>query len=107
MGTLYPRYTTETGRLASIDSRNQECRCGTLGLVGVRAMSGCDDQTARADEVPISTVNCQTVLRVVRDAAVVLLVLGVSEQNHALDLLPDGCGGIPDSGCCQGSTLAI
>lgn len=65
-----------------------------------------NNQRARADEVAIRTVDGNAALGVVWHAAVVLFVLGIPEQHHALDLLADGGGGVPDGCSCEGGSLA-
>lgn len=70
-------------------------------------MIGEDKQGAKADSITIFTVNRRPIDRVLGDPVVVLLVLGISEENSALDLLLHGTTGELGEGTCDdGGTLA-
>ena len=65
------------------------------------------NKRAGAHEIAALAVDLDTALRVVGHAAVVLLVLGIAEENDALDLLADGGVAVADGGGGQGGALAV
>jgi hypothetical protein len=69
-------------------------------------MSGRDNERALADAIADRAVDGETAGRVVGDEALVLLVLGVAEERHTLDLLPDGSGAVADGRGEEGGALA-
>lgn len=68
---------------------------------------GEDDQRAGADGVPVVAEYGRLVRGVTRDAAAVLLVLGVPEEHGAGDLVVDGGGGLGEGVAYNGAALAV
>lgn len=91
----------------SSKSRNQKLGCRASSLILVGQMGRQDDQGPFADQITGLAVHEEPVDGVIGDAAVVLLVLGPSEQHDALDLLADGGRGVADCGAYQGCSLAV
>lgn len=98
---------TNPVHLASIDSADQEGGRLVPPLVAIGEMWSSHDQAAGADQVSDSTEDLEAVGRVVGNLAVVLLVLGVAEEDDALDLLADGGATVADGGGSEGGTLAV
>lgn len=69
-------------------------------------MSRSDSKSTRADKIASRAEHLEVAGRVIRDTAVVLLVLGVSEENGTDDLVADSGGDVADSSGCEGGTLA-
>lgn len=70
-------------------------------------MRGRDDEGARADEVADVAEDAGALGRVVDDAAPVLQVLGVAEEDGAGDLCADRRGDVADRGGGEGGPLAV
>lgn len=66
-----------------------------------------DGKSTNADQIASCAEDLQAVLRVVGDGATVLLVLGVSEENSALDLVAYVAVQITDSSGSKSCTLAV
>jgi hypothetical protein len=69
-------------------------------------VSRSDGKSTRADEIASRAENLEVAGRIVGDATVVLLVLGVSEENGTNDLVADCRGDVADSGSCESGTLS-
>jgi len=70
-------------------------------------MSGRDDEGSVAHEVAVCAIHGEVALRVAGDAAVVLLVPGVSEKHNALNLVADSGGQSRDGAGNQSGALAV
>jgi hypothetical protein len=89
------------------DLAGEEVRSLTTCLIVVSQVRRGDNQKSFAYEVANSAVDLCTVGGIVRDAAVVLFVLGVSEESSALDLVSGGRVEITDGSRYESSTLTI
>lgn len=69
-------------------------------------MSTSDDQRAIANEISRSTEDLEVCLGETGNTAIVLLVLGVSKEDDALDLVADGGRQFGDSTGHDGGTLS-
>ena len=70
-------------------------------------MGSSNNERACADEIADVTENLGSLSWVVRDAASVLEVLGISEKDGAGDLVADVGWEVLDSGCGESSTLTV
>lgn len=87
------------------DLAGEEVCSLTTSLIVVSQVSRGNNQKSFAYEVANSAVDLCTVGGIVGDSAVVLLVLGVSKESSALDLVSGGRVEITDCSCYESSTL--
>lgn len=70
-------------------------------------MSGSNGKSADANQVTWVAENLESIRRIVGNLPTVLLVLCVSKDDGANDLVANSCAQAADSSCCKGGTLAI
>ena len=89
-----------------VDAVDEEVGRITAGDAGVGEVRRGKDERTLADEVAPVAEDGGPLGRVVGDALVVLLVLGVAEEDGALDLLLDGGAELREGSGDDGGTLA-
>lgn len=89
------------------DLASQELRSSIAGNVIVVQVRRRNNQRALADAVARVAEHAQAVARVVGHLAVVLLVLGVAEEDGADNLVADAAVDVADGGGGEGGALAI
>jgi hypothetical protein len=85
---------------------DQESGCLIPRFISVAQVRCENDKSTLADKVTDRAEHLQTVLRIVGNSAVVLLVLGVAEENGSNDLVAYGGAEIANSGGGESGALA-
>ena len=92
---------------STVDLVRKERRRLIAGLLAVQEVSRQDSQRPTADGIARATLDARLLLRKVGDDAVVLLVLGVTKEHGASDLVLDSGVGLGKGVSHDSGALAI
>lgn len=107
--------STQTRKSSSLDVSslilvnllNEELRSFATRLAQIKQMRNRNTKFTLANCIAIITEHPKTVSGIVRNAPVVLFILGIAEENHASNLATDSWVQVTDGRGDQGRTLAV